>query len=208
MNNMKKYNYTYITVNNLNDKSYIGVHSTDNLDDGYMGSGLALNRAIKKYGKENFSTLKINFYQTSDKSYKAEEQLVNIEWVQDSTTYNIATGGAGGFTGNHTEETKRKISVTHKGKTLSDKQKSDLSIHFKNLVRTDEHCENISKSLKGKPKTKEHNRKNSEAQQVPVYHKETGIFFKSLKEASEVLNIKYSTLKDNKGKYRREFEFI
>lgn len=49
-----KYNFVYVTVNKINGHYYKGKHSTDNIDDGYLGSGCILQRAIKKYGKHNF----------------------------------------------------------------------------------------------------------------------------------------------------------
>lgn len=52
-NNMTYYGIYKIT-NLLNGKMYIGQHTTSNIDDGYMGSGKIILRALKKYGVENF----------------------------------------------------------------------------------------------------------------------------------------------------------
>jgi len=38
----------------INGKYYYGIHSNNNLEDGYMGGGDAIKSAIKKHGKENF----------------------------------------------------------------------------------------------------------------------------------------------------------
>lgn len=50
---MKHY-IIYKVTNLINGRYYIGRHSTNNLDDNYLGSGKAIINAVKKYGKDTF----------------------------------------------------------------------------------------------------------------------------------------------------------
>ena len=49
---MRQY-YIYLTTNLNKKKKYIGKHYGE-LDDAYLGSGTILQKAINKYGKQNF----------------------------------------------------------------------------------------------------------------------------------------------------------
>jgi hypothetical protein len=72
---------------------YIGVHSTDNIDDNYFGSGTYLNHAIKKYGKKNFTKNIINYHNSRHEALTEENTLVNISYVQRKKVYNLVLGG-------------------------------------------------------------------------------------------------------------------
>lgn len=91
------YYIIYQIVNNINGKRYIGAHQTKNLDDGYMGSGIGIKRAIDKYGKENFTKEILYFCDGIDEMYEVELYLVNEDIVSDSNYYNMTIGGRGGF---------------------------------------------------------------------------------------------------------------
>ena len=56
----------YRITNLTNGKMYIGQHVTDNIDDGYMGSGKIVKQAVKKYGPENFRKEWLGFYEDKD----------------------------------------------------------------------------------------------------------------------------------------------
>ncbi len=88
--------YVYEIKNIIDDKIYVGKHSTENIDDGYMGSGKLLNRAIRKYGIENFRKTIIKHFKTAEEAFEFEKQLVNEEFIKDARTYNLAMGGKGG----------------------------------------------------------------------------------------------------------------
>lgn len=50
----KKYYLVYQITNLINEKIYIGRHITNKIDDGYLGSGHQIQKAVEKYGRENF----------------------------------------------------------------------------------------------------------------------------------------------------------
>lgn len=94
----KKYNFVYETVNLINGNKYRGVHHTNNLNDGYIGSGTLLCKAINKYGKDNFECYPLVFTNTWEEALEFERVLVDEEWIKRDDTYNIILGG-GKFVG-------------------------------------------------------------------------------------------------------------
>lgn len=92
---MKQY-YIYLTTNLVNNKKYIGKHYGE-LNDEYIGSGLILQRAVEKYGKENF--VKQILYISSnneENNLKEKEFIKRYNATQSQQFYNIAQGGDGG----------------------------------------------------------------------------------------------------------------
>jgi len=88
-----KYYIVYKTTNNITGKFYIGQHRTSNLEDGYLGSGKRLRRAIKYYGKENFTREILFSFDNEDDMYQKEAELVNEEFIKRDDVYNLTLGG-------------------------------------------------------------------------------------------------------------------
>ena len=86
----------YKTTNLLNDRFYIGMHSTENLDDGYLGSGKRLKAEIKKYGKENFKREVLEILPSRDALEKCEAEVVTEELRANPLCLNLKNGGEGG----------------------------------------------------------------------------------------------------------------
>ena len=154
---MKKFNYIYLITNTLNKKIYIGKHSTDDLADDYMGSGILVKKAIKKYGIENFTKEYLAFCDTSEKlNYFETYYIKNYKAIDKG--YNLTIGGDGGrtsgtWTKGHKDsyETRKKKSESHKGikiGPMSDEQKQKISRTKKGKQQP-----NISKALKGRVST-------------------------------------------------------
>lgn len=109
---MKLYNFVYKTTNLINNKYYIGVHSTDDLDDGYLGSGDLIKKAIRKYTKSKFIRHILFFCDSLADAYAKEKELVTEEVVMSNESYNLLTGGVGSK--GHTKTSKKVISEKNK----------------------------------------------------------------------------------------------
>ena len=83
----------YKILNKVNGKFYIGCHKTSDLNDGYMGSGVLIKRAIEKYGLANFEKEILFEFSNADEMFDKEQDLVEI----GQHTYNLNQGGHGGF---------------------------------------------------------------------------------------------------------------
>ena len=95
--NLKKFHFIYRTTNLLNGRYYVGLHSTDNVNDDYIGSGTRFLNEVNKYGRENFKREIIEFL-PSRKDLKARERsLVNEDMLKDPLCLNLKLGGEGGW---------------------------------------------------------------------------------------------------------------
>lgn len=122
-----KYHYFYKITNLINNKYYYGVHSTNNLNDGYMGSGKRITAAIKKYGIENFSKEILKFFDSRLEMFEYEHLIVNEEILKDPQCYNLVIGGIGY---SHTESLFNGVPIlTDNGKTWKNISKEE---YYKN----------------------------------------------------------------------------
>jgi hypothetical protein len=94
---LRAYHIIYKTTNTVNEKIYVGAHSTDVLEDGYLGSGHRLTLAVEKYGREKFKREILHFFNTPQEMFAKEKEIVNVDFLKRHDVYNIVEGGFGGF---------------------------------------------------------------------------------------------------------------
>jgi len=166
------YRYIYkitCTTGSLKDKFYYGQHTTDNLDDGYKGSGVMIQRYYKKHPNDYIKEI-ISYHENKSELDNAEISIIS-KYINDDNCLNLSPGGFGGSVkgiknpnyGKHlSEETKKKLSEAHKGKpsNLSEESRNKISEVHKNQIPwnkgkkcgplSEEHRKKISESGKGK----------------------------------------------------------
>lgn len=87
------HHFVYRITNHLNGRYYIGMHSTDDIEDGYMGSGYNIRRAIKEFGIKNFEREILHDLETRELARLKEAELVTSETIKDPKCYNLIAGG-------------------------------------------------------------------------------------------------------------------
>lgn len=93
----KKYHFIYKTTNLINNKFYVGMHSTNNLEDGYFGSGKIIRYSVNKHGIENHQVEILEFFSSREALKKREAEVVNEELLADPLCMNLKFGGEGGW---------------------------------------------------------------------------------------------------------------
>lgn len=162
------YRYIYkitCTKGSFKDKFYYGQHTTNNLNDGYKGSGKKILDYYKKYPNDYIKEI-IAYYNTDETLNAAEYEIIK-EYINDPMCLNIIAGGyygkpsydtrkkmseslKGKLKGKHlSEETKIKISEARKGYKMPQSTKDKLSDIAKKQWQDPENKKKLSESLKG-----------------------------------------------------------
>lgn len=135
----------YKTTNLLNGNCYVGQDANNN--SRYLGSGILLNRAISKHGRENFRKEILEVCDTKEQLNQQE-----IYWIAKlEPIYNIAKGGSGGdtFTNNPNKEEILMKLRGRVGRPWTEEQR-DAQRGDNNPAKRPESREKISKAKKGK----------------------------------------------------------
>ena len=132
--------FVYITTNLIDGKQYVGDHSTNDLNDGYLGSGRPyLQRALRQYGKQNFKKEILEVFPSKKEAFNAQEKYIQKYNTLFPNGYNISPTGGLGVRGcfSHSELSKARISQSSKGisrnknRKMSEETKQKISISKK-----------------------------------------------------------------------------
>lgn len=86
------YYTVYRITNTLNGKIYVGMHQTEDLDDGYLGSGKVIRNSVNKNGESLFQKEILFVFDTEEEMRQKEKELVTEEFCLRDDTYNLTPG--------------------------------------------------------------------------------------------------------------------
>ena len=89
----RKYHYIYKITCLKNNRYYIGMHSTDNLEDGYFGGGKRIKNSVKKHGKDAHRKEILEFFENRELLIEREKELVDDVLLGDPLCINLCRGG-------------------------------------------------------------------------------------------------------------------
>lgn len=143
------YYYLYQITNLVNNKIYVGVHTTSNMNDGYMGSGKVIRSAIAKHGVLNFRKDILEYFENAESMYAREREVVTESFLLREDVYNLRRGGDGGFDyiNNNLDLVERNTKASRNGRDKKSKtlknlwesglyQKRAVNDNFKEAAKT------------------------------------------------------------------------
>lgn len=176
----KLFGYIYLTTNLIDNKKYIGKR-TCSADERskkwrqglYLGSGVILKKALKRYGRKNFSRVILcNCYSLIELNQKEQFFIEQYHALNNPEFYNIAKGGDGGSVLDLlppekaraawdkaaksrigrvvSEETRQKERESHKNQKPTAKCLAAVSMYARNHRASPETRKKISEAGKGR----------------------------------------------------------
>ena len=154
--------YIYLNTDLKTGKQYTGQHHyhiEGQLDPNYHGSGVLWTKVLKKRPKELIKEEYIKTCYSEEEMNRDEQYYIKVFDTLYPNGYNLTEGGEGCVA---SEETRRKISLVHKGKHISEEQKKKLSAALKGRIMSDEHKKKIGEANKGRHHSEESKKKMSQ----------------------------------------------
>ena len=157
--------YMHITPSG---KKYIGITSTNVENRWSNGRGYKtqiFGRAVEKYGWENIKHIIFASDLSKEAACNLEQLLIKIYNTQNPKFgYNISDGGDCSALGlKHSEETKRRIAESSKGRVVSEETRKKLSVALKGRSLPEEQKQHLSKINLGKRLSQETKQKISKS---------------------------------------------
>ena len=216
--------YTVYKITNLiNNKIYIGVHKTSNLEDDYMGSGLLIRKSIEKYGLENFKKEYISIFDNAEDMFNMESELVNEEFINREDTYNLKQGGYGGWFTSKEKLKLGRVNANKNGALIQAKKALDKLFADTDWVKNksekflktmnEKYGDNAFKTFEGKNHTEETKKRIGEANskhQTGEGNSQFGtmwIHFLELKENKKIKKEEFSTWEQDGWLKGRKMKF-
>jgi group I intron endonuclease len=166
----------YKTTNTINGKIYVG--KSKNNKPSYFGSGIVINFALKKYGRNNFKKEILEECHSIEELNKQENfWILKLESFKPEIGYNRSFGGDG-FSG-ITAETIEKIRTKNLGKKRTDEQKQHISLSLKDKPKTEEHKQSLSVAWEKRKIEKPYTDETKEKMRKSMLGKNIGKYIKN-----------------------------
>jgi hypothetical protein len=120
----RKHHIIYKTTCLVTGRFYIGMHSTDDLTDTYLGSGIRLRRSVEKHGADQHRREILEDLPTRDAASDREKEIITLELRADPLCLNSGPGGLGAVDRSATkDETRQRLS--EKSKAVWDRRRAE-----------------------------------------------------------------------------------